>query len=161
MFWPTKFRGISVSTSLKFSQFLKWRNLCMSYLGKESSRLSLFQSTKHREEYRDEECACLGRAHDKGYRGDGAYQLVSECGHVTTKPTSKVQSTPGDHVRTVITLKERNLGVATNSLCYRLERVWYLTERRQNKWKQHVGQEGARARQLERPFRLYSTHIHT
>lgn len=66
----------------------------MSYLGKESSRLSLFQSTKHRQEYRDEECACSGTStgHDEDYRGDGAHQLVSECGHVTTKQARKVQS---------------------------------------------------------------------
>ena len=64
----------------------------MSYLGKESFRLSLFQSTKHRQEYRDEECACYGKAYDKGYRGDGAHQLVSECGHMTTKQASKAQS---------------------------------------------------------------------
>lgn len=101
----------------------------MSYLGKESSRLSLFQSTKHRQEYRDEECACSGRAHDKDYAGNGAHQLVSDCGHVTTKQARKVQSVHQATTCAVITLKKRNLGVATNTLCYRLERVWYTTER--------------------------------
>lgn len=65
---------------------------------------------KAQTEVQDEECACSGQAHDKDYRGDGAHQLVSECGHVTTKQARKVQSIPGDHMCTVITLKERNWG---------------------------------------------------
>lgn len=99
----------------------------MSHLGKESSRLSLCQSTKHRQACRMKS-VLVGDEHRTRTTGDGAYQRVSECSHMTTKQARQVQSLHQVTTCAVITLKQRNLGVSTNPLFYRLERVWHMTE---------------------------------
>lgn len=46
-----------------------------------------------------------------------------------------------------------------NSLCYRLERVWDMTESRGKIGENKMHTRGARIRQLERPFRFYPIYI--